>query len=423
MKASNAIGETFNSENPLVMKSSVPEQGNRLLGIYLILIFFLLPMYVLPSGGFQLVDGPLVLFILLVFIGTKNKDSYIDINLMPLVLFVGWIFLVAGGYYISYQFTDYLNRAAAIVFGFVLFYTFTIFFGRILRKKNLIYLYMALLFSIVGCFAIKGREIGDTRAVLSFNNPNQLGLFAVISYCYVIILLRYKIINNISTAYYYIIDLILILSMHYLALLAVSRAGMSAMLVLDICLLKNITNKRVFVAVTAVLVIATGYLMFINPSFIEKRLEARQQRRFTKGSIETDLESRVAPLTYMTVWELLIGKGKGGPTIDRGKGNLFADRDSDVNETHNMFGWVVEMYGLVGLAFYLFWIWKFVWRSRVVKDATWIWAAILVYSISGVIIRFRSFWILLGLLAAMLSIAHSEEKSLRQKTSEASLIT
>lgn len=422
MKSTNAIGETFTSNNLVATKSSVPDQGNRLLGIYLILIFFLLPMYVLPSGGFQLVDGPLVLFIILVFIGTKNKDRYLDINLLPLVLFVIWVILVAGGYYMTYQITEYLKGAAAIVFGFVSFYTFTIFFSRILRKGNLIYLYIALLFSIIGCFVIKGHEFGGERAVLSFNNPNQLGLFAVILYSFVIILLKYKITNNISAVYYYIIDLILILAVHYLAALAVSRAGMAAMLILDICLLKNITNKRIFGAVASVLVIAAGYLMFINPSFIEQRIEARQTRRFTKGSVETDMASRVAPLTQMTAWELLIGKGMGGPTIGRGGGNLFASR-SVVAETHNMFGWVVEMYGLVGLAFYLFWIWKFFWRSRVVKDATWIWAAILVYSISGVVIRFRSFWILLGLLAAMVSIAHSKEKSLQQQTFETSQIT
>ena len=422
MKTQNVIDNKLTDNNLVAVKSSVPEQGNRLLGIYLILIFFLLPMYVLPSGGFQLVDGPLVFFIILVFIGTKHKDSYLDKSLLPLVIFILWVILIAGSYYLTYQFTEYLKRAAAIVYGFVLFYTFTLFFGRILRANNLNYLYIALLFSIVGCFALKGHEDFGERSVLSFNNPNQLGLFVIILYSYIILLLRYKINNNINRIYYYIIDLILILAVHVLGALAVSRAGITAMLILDICLLKNITNKRIFVPVVAVLVIATGYLVVINPSFIEQRLEARQAGRFSKRGIETDMASRLAGLTHMTGWEMLIGRGLGGPRIDRGGGKLFADRGA-TNEMHNMFGWVLESYGLVGLAFYSFWIWKFIWRSRVVKDATWIWAALLVYSISGVVIRFRSFWILLGLLAAMVTIANSKENSLQQQTSDVSQIT
>jgi hypothetical protein len=218
-----------------------------------------------------------------------------------------------------------------------------------------------------------------------------------------IILFGYKLNAAATFWQYYIFDVFLIISAHVILFLAASRAGLLAMLVLDLCLIKNMALKKGFVVCLLTLLIAGMYLFLVNPGAIGQRLESRQKQRFTIEGIQADLLARLSPLTTLNALELLIGKGIG-PTKTV-PDQVISRKDNNLGiETHNMFGWILEHYGLIGLSFFLLWLFPFCWRSRAVKDAMWIWASLLTFGMSGVLVRSRLFWIFLGLLSAILRI-------------------
>jgi hypothetical protein len=69
-----------------------------------------------------------------------------------------------------------------------------------------------------------------------------------------------------------------------------------------------------------------------------------------------------------------------------------------------MFGDVLWRFGIIGLILYIFWIARTIWEVRILPNTLFIWAAILLYSVSGIIFRFRSFWLIVGLMMALLNM-------------------
>lgn len=160
-------------------------------GLMLISTLGLLPVYILPSGGFQVVDIPLVIIIVFTFFSARENFKYIKIvyYFLPYVI---WAFLVNLGYLTITSDKNFIKGIVPYIYAPVLMYTFIIIFNKILRNNKLIYIYMGILLSILATFLFKGLEEETERAVLSFNDPNQLAYFALILLIYAIFLINFK---------------------------------------------------------------------------------------------------------------------------------------------------------------------------------------------------------------------------------------
>jgi len=51
------------------------------------------------------------------------------------------------------------------------------------------------------------------------------------------------------------------------------------------------------------------------------------------------------------------------------------------------------------------WLFKAVWISRVLPEALWVWAGLLMYNIGNYGFRFRAFWIFLALMMVVCRMA------------------
>ena len=109
--------------------------------------------------------------------------------------------------------------------------------------------------------------------------------------------------------------------------------------------------------------------------------------------------------------DYLVGRGGRSFTVQ--------EKARGIGELHNMFGETFRFYGIIGLGLFSYWIGMFVWRSRKVPGALFIWAALLMYNMSHYGLRFRPFWVLLALLNVMVCLAYSNsEKRATMATEE-----
>ena len=97
-------------------------QGNFPLSFLLILSFFFLPMYIFSSGGFQLVDVPLAITIIVAFFWRDALSKYNNAIIFWLVPFTIWVFLINFSYYLLYQNIWEFLSFIAIAYGFVILY-------------------------------------------------------------------------------------------------------------------------------------------------------------------------------------------------------------------------------------------------------------------------------------------------------------
>jgi hypothetical protein len=385
-----------------VAQANQPAQRQAFLGFIFILVLALLPIYAFSSGGFQIVDVPLVLIILLVLLSNYEKDIYLTL-VYYLIPFTVWATLVNATYFIFNNDLWFLKATIVVVYSPILLYVFTRIFINILNNGNIIIIYSGLILSVILSFIVKGPPSEEERSILSFNDPNQLGYFAAILLSYVILLIKYKEFIKYKKLLYYAFDAIIIIVAHYFLLLALSRSAIAAFIVLDLCLLKNMLNLKIIFPLIIFGGAAIIAFSILNPKFIEERMHARDSSHYSKEEIERGLESRVLdPIWRMEGIEFLFGKGQGGLLKKRGSVSVVQGKPKGYGgESHNMFGEVFRAYGIIGLTLFLVWLIKAIWRSRHFHDGLWIWAGLMLYNFGNYGIRFRAFWILLAFLLAM----------------------
>ena len=386
-------------------------QGNFVLGFLLILNFFLLPIYIFESGGFQLVDITLFITIIVVLLW-KNLpviDKKLIYSLLPFTI---WVFLIDFIYYLIYKNTTEILSFIAIVYGLVQLYVFSLIFNKILHKHGLKFIYIALIFSILGCFLTKGYS-EEGRGSLSFNNPNQLAYFAIILLAYVIMLNQYRTDKNIESKYFILIDMLIILIANFMTIIALSRVGVVVTVMLDICLLSNVKNFKYFIVTTMGLAVITLLFLLTQHELIEQKLSTRGKENFTAHSMTHDdsFEARlIKPLQHLKGLSFLYGIGPGGAGRALKQPGIIVMKYSTM-EVHSSFGDVLRSYGLIGLFLFSYWYFRFVWQSRLIKNGWWVMAAIFAFNNVHNGIRFRSFWIFMGLMVVMISFAELNRKN------------
>jgi hypothetical protein len=378
----------------------------QFIGLMVVFTLGLIPVYKFDRGGFQIVD-PLICVLIITALFINKLNIQIKNHIYLLLPFIIWTALVNIGYYIMYPvypmypFPMNLSLMINMVYSFTILWGFAIIFSEILNKKGLLYVYLGLIMAIIAVFTVKGGYAWEgIRFSYSFKNPNQLALFCLITYSIVILLMEYKRENNIENNILFVMDVVIVIIIQYLLWQAMSRAGLAASLFLHIAFIRKLFSKKLFVPVSLAVSLPLIFIIIINPTFIQKRLEVRKPDKFSEGAVAERFESAVfEQLNRLKGVRILYGTGA------RSYGNQ-ADPLTRVTttEVHNMFGHVLWVYGIIGVLFYLIWIIKTIWETRILKDGLFIWGAILAFSMSGVVMRSRMYWILLGLMLAMVGL-------------------
>ena len=407
----NAVAP-YGDEGSSFVESNVTRKGNFLLGLLLMGVFFVLPWYLFSSGGLQLVDIPMV-FIMMIALFNRN---IIDVNtkkdIASLLPFVLWAIIINSGYFLVYS-NDYwyILSAAALAYGLLLIYIYAIIFKRLLDANGIIYIYLALLLSIIGCFVIKG-YVEEGRTTLSFNNPNQLAYFAVILLGYAILLLQLDIYSGKKPIFYSILDIIFIVSAHFFAIVSYSRAGLIAIAILDISLIRSLWKMRLLFPTAIAGLIVISYFTYIKPEIIQSRLDIHSEEDFTADRLlygrDGVMDRVLGPLRGINGLEILIGKGAG-------LRHEMKIKHKKVYEVHNSFVEVLKCYGVIGLLLFLFWFIRLSWGSLALKNGIWIMAAMFAYNFGHMGLRFRSFWIYLGMFVAIINLANFKKTGQRNQ--------
>lgn len=384
--------------------------------------FALLPVYLFPSGGYQIADLPLALIILSALLFRTEENTF-SRYLLWVAPFVAWAFLVNSVQYLRYSDIWPAKATAMLVYGPLLSFSFVKVFKAVLRKGSLLLVYLGVFASILACLLAKsGEETG--RVALSFNDPNQLGYFGAVLQSLILIVRGFRRSSGIRSLWYDPADALVILFAHVFLALSFSRSAMGAFLFLDLCLFKNmVKDPKGSLGMWGLLFLAPIYFAAIDSDFLQRRLEARPHH-FESEAFFNDLQERIVnPLRSMKELQLVTGTGAGlGDQGEEEQAGTVREDTEEVPkflvdlleaygpvawslepsiEAHNLFADLFRAYGLIGLALFVPWLFKLIWDSRRVPDALWVWMGLMTYNMGNNGIRFRSLWILIGLMVAV----------------------
>lgn len=360
-----------------------------------ILALGLLPVYLFPSGGPQVVDGPLLILLAAHFLRRSKAEPALKRNVAPFLPFIGWAIIINLIYFLLNT-SDYvpLFKSAELLYTFLIFLVFSHYFNIILEEKRINYIYIGFIFSIILIPLIPGYQ-GERaiRSVLSFNNPNQLGYYSLILASIAALLLKFKEYYHLDKPIYYWADVVILFFAHFLCLLSLSRGALLGLAFLDLWLLPRMTRKILLLFAPALIMVLL--VVVWRPALVEERLQGRPGREITAETAQEEMEKRILhQFSIMKGMDYLVGRGGRSLTPHEGA--------RDIKEVHNIFGEIFRCYGLIGLGFFIYWLLGMLWRSRVVSAGWYVWGALLIYNMTHYGLRFRSFWLLLAFLNAMI---------------------
>jgi hypothetical protein len=228
---------------------------------------------------------------------------------------------------------------------------------------------------IVGSFFTHYNHL---RSRIFFNNPNQLGYYAVLAACMVALLQRKLRLGLLVTA-------IGLLGCLYLALLSASRAAAGgAAVVLVVCL---VSNPRIVLA--AVPLVAA--LVFTGP--VARAIESTERRVTVDQFPEHNfLEERGWGRIYDNPEYVLLGAGEGGTS-------RFRDSLIGTHEIHSSAGMLIFSYGLVGTFLFLWFAWRVLQRSRL--GASLMLTPIISFTIAHHGLRDSTLWMVLAIFLTL----------------------
>jgi fatty acid desaturase len=233
------------------------------------------------------------------------------------------------------------------------------------------------------------------RATVMFNNPNQLGYFALLSAC--VLLLGQKRLR-LSTAKV----TIGLAACSYLALLSASKAALASIAALGIVVLIS----RLRLIVVAALVFAA--LIFTSNPF-SAAIERAQKRIDNDQSLEF-LEERGYDRIgqYPQYW--VLGSGEGAY-------NRFKETSAiGSHELHSSMATLFFCYGVIGTVLFALFLWRTIAGSGL--RAWVIVGAGLAYGMTHQGLRFRLLWLLLGMVCTLREL-DARDRAARQAEARA----
>lgn len=375
----------------------------------LFLIFVYLstsPFYVFPSGMPQPADiimaiaclAPLTFY----FISTRIKLNLVTFS------FGTFIILAAG-----INIINFLNIKDLRFIFTVLFYTYNVcvFLSiNIMMKKQFDMMLKVILFGVIisvgfeTLYVFFTERVGS-RASGTFNNPNQLAYFSILSFSILFVirshLKRYKLI-----------DYIIFFCCFYTGFMSLSR---SFIIIFPIFVLMIIFAKKhhfllyVGLFTGAIITFATIGVNFQKISFEEIMIIESVERKVNSiGQKNNDsLEARGYGRLIENPVYLILGAGEGG----------FKRFTKDkIHEIHSGIGTIFFSYGFIGLILFFTGLYGVL---RNAPPSYWLlFGCVLTYGIPHQNFRFTLFWVFLAVLYNMKVIVNEKKKIKNKALSE-----
>lgn len=337
-----------------------------------------IPFYVSKSGIPQ--PGNLILIVLvpttlLRWNGRMRSDLIGPLRI--LLWFTVWVCVVNFGWAIAlwkWNLNSYAIYATYYVYNAIVVIVVLLLYQRhedVFLRLTMAALFVSLAIQVVASLVFPSRD-ADIRGSGFFNNPNQLGYYALLVACVVALCQRRLKLNVIYVSS-------MMLSSAYLAFLSASRAAVGGIAILFALMI--FTNRRVLI-LSVVAVVA----MFAVSNPLSSIVDATGQRIEYRRK-ENVLEAR----GYDRVWRfkeyVVLGAGEG----DLGR---FTDNPSQAIEIHSSAATVLFSYGIVGAILFLTFV------SRLLRGATLRSAMLVVpvgmYTVTHQGLRFTMLWVLLS---------------------------
>lgn len=347
------------------------------------LFLLLMPFYLFPVGLPQLDDFIVVLLVPTVFVTWNGRLGRQSVSVLrALLLFTAWVVLV--------------NLAWILIlanFGkdlrYPLFYIFnalTFLLALILHQRHQDSFIRLTLYCVFGSVVFQAAislviRTSSSRGTLFFDNPNQLGYYALLAACVIALTQRRMGFGLLKSG-------VGLTCCGYLALISASRSAVLGVVILAI--LTMFLNPRLILIgsfAAMVLVLVGGPLA--------DAVETMQTRLNTAHG--DDQLSFFEQRGYDRIWTnkeyVLLGAGEGARV--RFQENTIIKHA----EIHSSIGTILFSYGLVGLTLF------FVFLGRLVRGAalrsTMVLVPPLVYTIAHQGLRFTMLWVLFALFTAL----------------------
>ena len=357
------------------------------LSAYLITSIF----YIFPSGTPQPADFLLLFTIIATLLVAWRRAPNEPVLYIALALFSGWIVLVnVVWFFISPDFL-FLKKTSFYLYN-VLVFLFVVTAGYHDFERLKVVVWWSCVIALIAQllyleFVFHGM---GKRATGTFNNPNQLGYWALLLMaCLALVKERAPL-----RAW----DILALGAGFYVLMLSLSKAASISGMILILLIIAFCRLQRASALVLSVLLalglvfqIATGGLVERFRSFeavanLEHRLSGIGKQE------DDDLLHRGYVRLIQHPQYLAFGAGEGG--FER----LSPDAEKKGKELHSTLGTILMSYGLIGLG--LFGVLMLVIFGRAPLASIAYLVPVMMYSITHMGLRFSEFWVFLGLVYA-----------------------
>jgi hypothetical protein len=347
--------------------------------------------YVFPSGNPQPADFLLMLTIAATLLVAWRRLPNESALYVALALFVGWIVIVNGVWYFMDPDFKFLRKTSFYLYN-TLVILFVVAAGYHDWERLKVVLWWSCVIALLAQFLYLEfvfHGLGK-RATGTFNNPNQLGYWALV------VMASLAVLKERSPLGF--VDFLALGVGCYIVMLSLSKAAsISGMLLVLLILAFCRCRRGVGLLVAVALVLGSLYQVAAGgliAGFMGFEPVANLNARLSSiGKSEDDnLMHRGYVRLIQNPQYLALGAGEGG--FER----LTQDVEKQGKEFHSTLGTILMSYGLVGLS--LFALLLFVVFSRAPLASIAYFGPVMLFSITHVGIRSSEFWVYLGLVYA-----------------------
>lgn len=356
------------------------------------LYFILTPFYFWKSGLPQIADYILILLIIVVAISnefrisiSKNNKIFLSIGLIfvfyvTIVNFI-WVLLLQTS-------SSFVNSSIYYIYNYLGAVTVVALYGNY-KEKILKVTYKAVLISVIiqlVFFFINGGYVGG-RSRGSFNNPNQLGYYALL-------VVGIMMISSNKIEIKYKGFFLGILSTLILVLASLSNAAIISWFILFFLFLvsktKNKRLKRNVIGVTVIILLSVILVYNFSELFHKSDLFQSVIMRLNTTESKLSQSSDVRGYFRITEFPQFWAFGAGEGAFYRFRGSIL--------EFHSTLGNIQVSYGVVGSLLFICFVIKSL--KNDMYRSLYVFASIMAYGLTHNGIRNSMLWILLALIAS-----------------------